>query len=414
MKKDKNYKFKRKLQKAEFGLDDAPSNSKKMQYYKTMRRTKRIKNNIFLLHSFIKFIAIIGMLWFCSRLMICKFWYMPQNAFDTYPNKHVRIIGNKITPNAKIVAALKTRPIPKIPIYMINTIPYEKEMQKLSPVKKAFVRRYWLPARFEVTIEEEIPVITVSPSPHAPEIAALTREGRIISKEYLPIDVKKYKTYKILTYDEFKNWSNDEIYHIMILAQRIEDFSGEKLVYLDIRNKKDVFAQLETIKIRIGELNSTLKERIERLSSVMPQIEELKRQTDYVDLRWDNTTYLKKRAKGAPYTEPQLTPQQIEQSKLAEKSAELSKKEAEKAKAEHSEKVKSEPDKNTTVKKSTLSEHLPDAVNTQKNSAPPKVVAPEPKKVQTLPKPSKPKASAPQKTSEPQALPNIEIQIVEP
>lgn len=89
------------------------------------------------------------------------------------------------------------------------------------------------------------------------------------------------------------------------MAERIEDFSQEKLLYLDIRNKNDVFAQLETIKIRIGELNSTLKDRIERLTSIMPQIENLKHQTDYVDIRWDNTTYLKKKTKERPVVKPQ-------------------------------------------------------------------------------------------------------------
>ncbi len=395
MKKNRNRRFRRKIQNNEFELDGVQPSSRKMQYYKKLRQQERMVNKVFLLHSFVKFIAIIAMLWLCSRLMICKYWYVPQNTFDTYPNKHIKIIGNKITPNNKIITALKTRPIQHIPIYMINTSDYENEIEKLSPVKKAFVRRYWFPARFEVTIEEEIPVITISPSPHAPEIAALTRQGKVISKEYLPIDVKKYKTYRILTYDEFKNWTNDEIFHIMILAQRIEDYSGEKLLYLDIRNKKDVFAQLETIKIRIGELNSTLKERIERLSSVMPQIVDLKRQTDYVDLRWDNTTYLKKRAKNAPYTEPQLLNQPNVQNNDANE---------QKVKDNKEEKTNAKPVENKVTQKP---EAKTEPQKTQEQSKP---------QIKNENKPKTPQAakSAPKKPSEPQALPKIDIQIVEP
>jgi Zn-dependent protease with chaperone function len=48
-----------------------------------------------------------------------------------------------------------------------------------------------------------------------------------------------------------------------------------------------------------------IKDRIERLTSIMPQIENLKHQTDYVDIRWDNTTYLKKKTKERPVVKPQ-------------------------------------------------------------------------------------------------------------
>ena len=382
MKRKNNPKIRRKDKKQEYNLDGIPSSNLKMKYFKKKRQQKRIKTKIFQAHSFLKTIAIIAMLWLCSRLMICKYWYLPQNTFDTYPNKHMHIIGNKITPNSKIVAALKAHPIPRTPIYLLNTSPYEKEIEKLSPVKKAFVRRYWLPTRFEVTIEEEIPVITISPAPNAPEIAALTKKGRVIDKEYLPIDTKKYKTYKILTYDDFKEWTSDEIFHLTVLAQRIEDYSGEKLVYLDIRNKNDVFAQIETIKIRIGELNSTLKERIERLSSVMPQIVDMKRQTEYLDLRWDNTTYLKKKSKNSVTPNPPVS-QQTQQT----------------------------DDKKTVQMTEAKTQHKEAPAQTQKTA---KTEKQQPVKQQPAQKPVQTKTQPAKKQSEPSALPNIDIQIVEP
>ncbi|MCR4880357.1 MAG: FtsQ-type POTRA domain-containing protein [bacterium] len=387
MKRKINTKIKRRDKKQEYDLDGIPSSSRKMKCFKKRRQQNRIRTTIFQMHSLLKFCSIIAMLWLCSRLMICKYWYLPQNTFDAYPNNHIRIIGNKITPNDKIIAALKRHPIPKKPIYLVNTTPYEDEIEKLSPVKKAFVRRYWLPTRFEVTIEEEIPVITISPSPTAPEIAALTSKGRVIDKEYLPIDHKKYNTFKILTYDDFNEWTSEEIYHLSVLAQRIEDYSGENLVYLDIRNKNDVFAQIETIKIRIGELNSTLKERIERLSSVIPQIRDLnlERQTEYVDLRWDNTTYLKKKSKTSAITEPK-PPEDYKQN-------------AEEKKAEHS---VSENKKQDAAKHQDKKESL-------------KPEKPQPKQ-ETKPsqKPAAQTKPTSQKQAEPKPLPNIDIQIVEP
>ena len=297
MSKEDNTPKRKYKRKADLNLDDIPSSNRKMKYFKQIRAQKRLKNTISRTHMLIKILSILFILWLSSRIMISKYWFLPQNTFETYPNKNLVIIGNKMTPNDKILNSLKTVSDTKKPIYLINTVAYEKELEKLSPVKKAFVRRYWLPARFEVTIEEQIPVLTIAPNPTAPEIAAITADGRVITKDYLPINSAKYRTYKILTYDDYATWTSHEIVSLNILAERIENFSKEKLLYLDIRNKNDVYAQLETIKIRIGELNSTLKQRIERLTSIMPQIENLKRSTDYVDLRWDNTTYLKKKSK---------------------------------------------------------------------------------------------------------------------
>ena len=391
MNNEENRKKNKKYKRRAYNLDGMPTSDLKMNYFKKKRQQKRIKTKIFQAHSFLKFVAIIAMLWISSRIMICKFWYLPQNIFDTYPNKHMRIIGNKITSNEKIINALKIHPIPKVPIYLLNTAPYEKEIEKLSPIKKAFVRRYWLPTRFEVTVEEEIPVLTIAPSPTSPEIAALTLNGKVISRDYLPIDNTKQKTYKILTYDEFKNWTKDEIFHLNVLAQRIEDFSGERLIYLDIRNKNDVFAQLETIKIRIGELNSTLKERIERLSSIMPQIADLKHQTDYVDIRWDNTTYLKKRAKNAPFTEPQLTnpPEQINNEETREKQSDKSQE---------------------TKAQTTVNAHKEE----QDKSIPTKKVENKTELKQTQVIKNEPKKNISIQQTEPQPLPDINIQIVEP
>ena len=297
MKKDNKNKRRKYAKNADINLENIPSSRRKMEYFKRKRAQNRLRHTIVRTHTWLKILSIVFLLWICSRLLISSFWYLPNNIFDSYPNKNLRIIGNKITPNARIIQALKKNSLPEKPLYLIDTVPYEKEVEKLSPVRKAFVRRYWLPARFEVTIEEEIPVLTFAPTPNAPEVAAITLEGKIITKEYLPIKSANIKTFKILTYDDYKKWSKKEILSLKILAERIEDYSQEKLLYLDLRNKNDVFAQLETIKIRIGELNSTLKERVERLTSIMPQIENLKKETDYVDIRWDNTTYLKKKAK---------------------------------------------------------------------------------------------------------------------
>ncbi len=312
MKKNDKTKRKRYAPKKEMNLEHMPSSKRKMRYFKHKRTQNRIRKTISTTHTFIKFVSVILLLWLCSRLMICSYWYLPQNIFDVYPSNHLRIIGNKITPNDKILKSLKRIPVEEKPLYLINTSIYEDEIEKLCPIKKAFVRRYWLPARFEVTIEEEIPLFTIAPSPTAPEIAALTTSGKVITKDYLPLNPSKSKTYKLLTYADYTTWTKQELASLNVLAQRIEDYSQGRLLYLDLRKEKDVYAQLEDTKIRIGELNSTLKERIERLPSIMQQIENLKNQTDYVDIRWDEVTYLKKKSKKSPNIIPPPTNAQKE------------------------------------------------------------------------------------------------------
>ena len=128
-----------------------------MKYFKRKRNQKRIKNAINQTHFLLKILSTIAVLWLTSRLAILPNWYLPQDAFDKYPSKHLRIISNNLTPNEKILKKLKSIPMENKPIYMIDTAPYENAIKELNPIKKAFVRRYWLPARLEITLEEEIP-----------------------------------------------------------------------------------------------------------------------------------------------------------------------------------------------------------------------------------------------------------------
>ena len=234
MKKNDKTKKRKYAKNADLNLESIPSSNRKMNYFKKKRTQNRIRTTISRTHAFLKILSILLLFWLSSRLMICSFWYLPENIFDVYPSKHLKIIGNKITPNTKVIWALKKIPLENKPLYLINTIPFEEEIEKLSPIKKAFVRRYWLPARFEVTLEEEIPVLTLAPAPNAPEIAAITTDGKVITREYLPIKTNFYKTYKVLTYDDYSKWSKKEILSLKVLAQRIEDYSYYSRMYVRI------------------------------------------------------------------------------------------------------------------------------------------------------------------------------------
>ena len=125
-------KPKKRNKKQGYKLDGMPASELKMKYFKNKRRQKRIKTKIFQAHFFLKVLAILLLLWLSSRLMISKFWFLPQTTFSNYPNPNLRIIGNYITPDNQILNALKAHPIPELPIYLINTSSYEKCMAFLN------------------------------------------------------------------------------------------------------------------------------------------------------------------------------------------------------------------------------------------------------------------------------------------
>ena len=80
---------------------------------------------------------------------------------------------------------------------------------------------------------------------------------------------------------------------ILLLAKTLEYYSGEELKYLDIRNPKDIYAQLPDVKVRLGEMNSTINNRVKNIASILPQIKTLNKKIKYIDLQWEETQYIK-------------------------------------------------------------------------------------------------------------------------
>jgi cell division septal protein FtsQ len=271
-------------------------NPRRLDYLRSRRKTK--KNRIFI--SRIRFLArfiFTGLLiWGFIALLTLPQWNLGKDIFSSYPNKSLYIEGNEIVSKTQILMKLRRVFLPSLPIYLIDTKPIEKELIKLSPVKKVYIRRFAFPARLKIVIEEKIPVLSISPSPKIKPIAIFTNDSTIIGREFINPNITK-KTYNVITYDDFYKWSSKHTKYLGTLSRNIENYSGEKLIHLDIRDANDVYAQIETVKIRIGELNKTVFDRIKRISSVLPQVKDLKDDIQYIDLRWDNSVYIKLKGK---------------------------------------------------------------------------------------------------------------------
>ena len=197
----------------------------------------------------------------------------------------------------KIINEMKKETLPNKPIYKINPANMANKIQQLTPIKRAYIRRYWLPARLIVMVEEITPVISVSPSEDAPDVAAFALTGESIGRDYLPLP-DNFKTIKVLSYgnngDDYEKWDKEKINYLNKLAKFLEVYSGEKLEYIDLRTPHNAFAKLSSVKIKLGELDVSLFERIKPIKDILssPDIIKLKEHTTYIDLSWQKVKYI--------------------------------------------------------------------------------------------------------------------------
>lgn len=245
---------------------------------------------------FARFATIVLLIFFGYSLLKLHSWYLSKNAFTSVKNPSLEILNNRIVPSYKILAALRRTEIPNKPIYMVQTDDIKKSIMQLEPVQDVFVRRFWHPARLQIIIQERIPVVTISPVENVPPIAFFARGGKLIGRDYMPLD-KSFKTILVLSYgvrgDDYRNWKNDRIKLIEKLAKAVRANANEEIEYIDFRTPNDVYVKLKTVKIRLGEIDDAAFERLNRLPSILPQVKTLDKQIKYVDLRWKDANYIK-------------------------------------------------------------------------------------------------------------------------
>ena len=70
-------------------------------------------------------------------------------------------------------------------------------------------------------------------------------------------------------------------------------FAKEPIEYIDMRNPNNIFVKIQSVKIKIGKPDGSLYERIERISSILPQIKYMKNKIEYIDVSWEKVNYLK-------------------------------------------------------------------------------------------------------------------------
>ena len=248
------------------------------------------------LRMLLSFLLIVGITYFCYWALKLPQWYINSEKLANASSEVLKIQGNIITPDYKIINMVRQTQLPYTQIFRLNTTELENNISQLTPIKKVYVRRYWFPARLVINVDERTPAFLLAPNLESEPSSALTTDGILIDHDYLPLN-PSIKTKKLLTYgvkDGFDEvWDKKKVEEILKLSKAIEAYSNQEVQYIDLRNQKDVYIMLQEYLIRIGEINGTSLNRARHIASILPEARKYNQKVKYIDLRWDDSYYLR-------------------------------------------------------------------------------------------------------------------------
>ena len=276
--------------------DEKPkyNQNRRLKQAKMQRQIRQSQKRLARLRVFYKLFLIFGLVFLILFILKMPQWRLKSNAFDSLNSPALEIINNHIVPDQKILSALRRNQVPKQPIFLVKTDDLKKSIIQLEPIQNVYIRRFWFPARLQIIIVERTPIVTITPNLESPPIAFFSADGKLIGREYMPLD-ENYKTVLVITYgsgDDYRNWDAIKVKNFKKLADIVEAETGEAVEYIDYRNPKDVYVKIQTTSIRLGSMNPSIFEKIGRLPSLLPQVKMINKKVKYIDLRWDSS-YIK-------------------------------------------------------------------------------------------------------------------------
>ena len=276
--------------------DEKPryNQNRRLKQAKMQRQVRQSQRRLTRLRVFYKLFLIFGLIFLILTILKMPQWRLKSDAFNSLESPALEIINNHIVPEQKILSALRRSLVPQQPIFLVKTDDLKKSITQLEPIQNVYIRRFWFPARLQIIVIERTPIVTISPNLEAPPIAFFSADGKLIGREYMPLD-ESYKTVLVITYgsgDDYRNWDVVKVKNFKKLADLIEAETGETVEYIDYRNPKDVYIKIPTSTIRLGSFNPSVFEKINRLPSLLPQVKMINKKVKYIDLRWDSN-YIK-------------------------------------------------------------------------------------------------------------------------
>ena len=307
---------------------------RRLKVNKIKRQIASNRNFLQRLRVLLAFFMVLGIAGLCNWLVNLPQWYINQEKLAKSTTEVLKIQGNIITPDYKIINMVRQTQLPNTQIFRLDTTELENNISQLRPIKKVYVRRYWFPARLVVNVDERTPAFLLAPNLESNPNSALTTDGIMIDHDYLPLS-PIFKTKKLLTYgvkdgiDEV--WDKKRVEEILKLTKALEAYSNQEVKYIDLRNPKDVYIMLQEYLIRFGEINETSLTRARWIASILPEAKKYNQQIKYIDLRWEDSYYLRLQGeKETKKPEVQEKKEIIEVAQAAKISVEKTKKSEEK------------------------------------------------------------------------------------
>lgn len=266
---------------------------KKVRKSRKVRRGRRKQNIYRKTFRFFMTIILVFALIYISKM---PQWYLPKDAYTKANNNVIIIKNNRIVKPYRIYSVLKIHKVPDKPIYMMKTSEIQKDILKLKPVKEVYIRRYAFPARLVIMLKERNPIITVAADEKSPILGAFADDGVLMGQDFMPLPTN-YKTIKVIAAtggeNRYTKWTYARISEIQKIATYVATYAKEPVEYIDMRDPNNVFVKVKSVKIRLGKLDGTVYERIERISSILPQVKYMKTKVDYIDISWEKVNYIK-------------------------------------------------------------------------------------------------------------------------
>lgn len=269
---------------------------RRLKVNKIKRQIASNRATLIRIRILLSFFMILAIGYFCYWALKLPQWYIDSNKLAIAHSEVLKIQGNVITPDYKIINMIRQTQLPYTQIFRLDTTELENNISQLTPIKKVYVRRYWFPARLTINVDERTPAFLLAPNLESEPNSALTTDGILIDNDYLPfnssIKAKKLLTYGVKDgYDEV--WDKKRVEEILKLIKAIEAYSNQEVQYIDLRNQKDVYVMLEEYLIRLGEINETSLNRAKWIATILPEARKYNQKVKYIDLRWDDSYYLR-------------------------------------------------------------------------------------------------------------------------
>ena len=267
---------------------------KQKQLERKIKKSNHKVRMLLVLSRIFLFVLLFAICFYGVRL---KYWRLNPKAFSSLGNTSIKIENNYIATSDRILKAVQENPVPTCPIFFMDTSGIKESIMKIPIIQNVYIKRFWMPARIEILVQEREPAITIAPNENVPPIAFYTKDGRLIGRAYLPLN-PCFKTVKVLTYGTYAGAGKmdaEKIKFITTIARDIENASKEPVQYIDWRNPDDIYVQIPTVKIKLGSISlatypDTLK-KINGLPSILPKVKILNKKVKYLDLRWQNNLY---------------------------------------------------------------------------------------------------------------------------